>query len=66
MGSYTKIKNNVVIKNSIIGSNVIISDNSTIGSTGFGFSLKYGCANIYPHIGIVLIEDKFELVLTAQ
>ena len=62
IGSYTKIKNNVVIKNSIIGSNVIISDNSTIGSTGFGFSLRnMGAQNIYPHIGIVLIEDNVRI-----
>ena len=58
IGSNTIIKNNVVIKNSIIGSNVIITDNSTIGSTGFGFSLQnMGAQNIYPHIGIVIIED---------
>ena len=37
IGSKTKIKNNVVKKNSIIWK---ISDNSTIGSTGFGFSLQ--------------------------
>ena len=62
IGPNTKIKNNVVIKNSIIGSNVIISDNSTIGSTGFGFSLSnMGTQNIYPHIGIVLIEDNVRI-----
>ena len=62
IGSNTKIKNNVVIKNSIIGSNVIISDNSTIGSTGFGFSLSnMGAQNIYPHIGIVQIEDNVRI-----
>ena len=62
IGSNTKIKNNVVIKNSIIGSNVIISDNSTIGSTGFGFSLKnLGAKNIFPHIGIVIVEDNVRI-----
>ena len=62
IGPNTKIKNNVVIKNSIIGSNVIISDNSTIGSTGFGFSLRnMGAQNIHPHIGIVFIEDNVRI-----
>ena len=67
IGSNTKIKNNVVIKNSIIGSNVIISDNSTIGSTGFGFSLSNMGAQIFI---LILVSYKlkitFELVLTAQ
>ena len=62
IGSYTNIKNNVVIKNSIIGSNVIISDNSTIGSTGFGFSLNnLGSKNVNPHLGIVIIEDNVRI-----
>jgi len=58
IGKNCIIKNNVVIKNSIIGDNVIIADNSTIGSTGFGFSLKnMGASNISPQIGIVQIDD---------
>ena len=62
IGPESIIKNNVVIKNSIIGSNVIISDNSTIGSTGFGFSLfNLGVTNLYPHVGIVLIEDNVRI-----
>ena len=62
IGSYTNIKNNVVIKNSIVGSNVIISDNSTIGSTGFGFSLNnLGSKNVNPHLGIVIIEDNVRI-----
>lgn len=62
IGPNSIIKNNVVIKNSIIGSKVIISDNTTIGSTGFGFSLKkLGANNINPHIGIVFIEDNVRI-----
>lgn len=62
IGPNTLIKNNVVIKNSILGSNVIVSDNSTIGSTGFGFSLNnLGSKNIFPHIGIVILEDNVRI-----
>jgi UDP-3-O-[3-hydroxymyristoyl] glucosamine N-acyltransferase len=58
IGKGSIIKNNVSISNAIIGAKVIISENTTIGSTGFGFSLEnFGSNNIHPHIGIVHIED---------
>ena len=62
IGKNCIIKNNVVIKNSIIGNDVIIADNSTIGSTGFGFSLNnMGASNISPQIGIVHIDDNVSI-----
>jgi UDP-3-O-[3-hydroxymyristoyl] glucosamine N-acyltransferase len=62
IGKKSIIKNNVVIKNCIIGENVIISDNTTIGSTGFGFDLKYlGAKNLIPQVGIVVIDDNVHI-----
>ena len=62
IGSNCIIKNNVIIKNSILKDNVCISDNSTIGSTGFGFSLgKLGFENLSPHIGNVIIENNVSI-----
>jgi len=58
IGKNCIIKNNVIIKNSILSENVIISDNTTIGSSGFGFDLKFmGANNIHPQIGIVFIDE---------
>ena len=58
IGKNSIIKNNVVIKNAIINQSVTICDNTTIGSTGFGFSLKsLGSDNINPQIGIVYIDN---------
>ena len=58
IGKNCKIKSNTVIKNSILLDNVVISENCTIGSTGFGFNLNnMGSSKIFPHIGIVYIED---------
>ena len=58
IGRNCKIKSNTVIKNSILLDNVVISENCTIGSTGFGFNLNnMGSSKIFPHIGIVYIED---------
>lgn len=52
------IKNNVVIKNSLIEKNVVISDGCCIGTTGFGFDYNIrGSKNLYPHIGIVHINE---------
>ena len=62
IGKNCIIKNNVVIKNSILKDNIIVGDNTTLGSTGFGFSLNnMGSSNIYPHIGIVVIEDNVRI-----
>jgi len=62
IGNNCIIKNNVIIKNSILKNNICISDNSTIGSTGFGFSLrKLGFDNLSPHIGNVIIEDNVSI-----
>lgn len=58
IGKNNIIKNNVVIKNSILGDNITISDNTVIGSSGFGFDPKsMGSRMLFPHIGIVIIED---------
>ena len=58
IGKNNIFKNNVVIKNSILGNNITISDNTVIGSSGFGFDPEFmGSRMIFPHIGIVIIED---------
>ena len=62
IGKNCIIKNNTVIKNTIIKDDVIISDNSTIGSSGFGFDLKFpGSKNIHPQIGIVYIDNNVHI-----
>jgi UDP-3-O-[3-hydroxymyristoyl] glucosamine N-acyltransferase LpxD len=62
IGKKCIIKNNVIIKNSLLKDNVCVSDNSTIGSTGFGFSLsKLGFDNLSPHIGNVIIEENVSI-----
>jgi len=62
IGKNCIIKNNVVIKNSIIFDNVIICDNTSIGTTGFGFSLdNMGSINLNPQLGVVIIESNVHI-----
>lgn len=49
--------NAVIHHNCIIGNNCVIQANSTIGSTGFGYSLIDGAHQLIPHNGGVIIED---------
>ena len=67
------ISETAIVKNSKIGNQTkiwnfanlygcSIGDNSTIGSTGFGFSLgKLGFENLSPHIGNVIIENNVSI-----
>jgi len=62
IGKNCIIKNNVTIKNTILSENIIISDNTSIGCTGFGFDIKnIGAKDIYPHIGIVIIDNNVHI-----
>ncbi len=49
--------NAVIHHNCSIGNNCVIQANSTIGSTGFGYSLIDGAHQLIPHNGGVIIED---------
>ncbi len=62
IGKNCIIKNNTVIKNSLIKNNVVICENASIGTTGFGFDYeKRGSNFLYPHIGIVTIDDNVHI-----
>jgi UDP-3-O-[3-hydroxymyristoyl] glucosamine N-acyltransferase LpxD len=50
--------NSCILNGAQIGSNVVIGANSIVGSDGFGYEKdKYGSPIMFPHIGIVCIED---------
>ena len=61
IGDNCSIGSNTIIRNTIIKDDVKILDNCVIGKHGFGFFPNNGKNFRYPHIGIVLIEDKCEI-----
>ena len=61
IGDNCSIGSNTIIRNTIIKDDVKILDNCVIGKHGFGFFPNNSKNFRYPHIGIVLIEDKCEI-----
>jgi UDP-3-O-[3-hydroxymyristoyl] glucosamine N-acyltransferase len=62
IGRNCRLDNNVVVYyNCHLGNNVVIQANTTVGSTGFGYSLIDGSHKLIPHNGGVVIEDFVEI-----
>jgi UDP-3-O-[3-hydroxymyristoyl] glucosamine N-acyltransferase len=62
IGRNCRLDNNVVVyHNCHLGNNVVIQANTTVGSTGFGYSLIDGSHKLIPHNGGVVIEDFVEI-----
>tara|TARA_Y100001936_G_scaffold243281_1_gene281897 strand:+ start:513 stop:1490 length:978 start_codon:yes stop_codon:yes gene_type:complete len=61
IGDNSSIGSNTIIRNTVIKNEVKILDNCVIGKHGFGFFPSNSKNLRYPHIGIVLIEDKCEI-----
>jgi len=62
VGKDCRLDSNVVVyHNCHLGDNVVIQANTTIGSTGFGYSLIEGSHKLIPHNGGVVIEDFVEI-----
>jgi UDP-3-O-[3-hydroxymyristoyl] glucosamine N-acyltransferase len=62
IGANCRLDDNVVVyHNCHLGNNVVIQANTTVGSTGFGYSLIDGSHKLIPHNGGVVIEDFVEI-----
>ena len=62
IGENCRLDSNVVIYHHCrLGNHVIIQANTTIGSSGFGYSLIGGAHRLIPHNGGVVIEDCVEI-----
>ena len=65
IGNNCSIGSNTILRNTLIKNNVRILDNCVIGKHGFGFFPLENNNLRYPHIGIVIIEDKCEIGCSA-
>ena len=61
IGNNCSIGSNTIIRNCLIKNNVKILDNCVIGKHGFGFFPTQNKNLRYPHMGVVIIEDTFEI-----
>ena len=55
------IGSNNIIRNTLMKNNIRILDNCVIGKHGFGFFPIKNNNLRYPHIGVVMIEDNYEI-----
>ena len=61
IGNNCSIGSNVIIRNTIIKNDVHVLDGCIIGKKGFGFFPNHEKNIRYPHIGMVIINDKVEI-----
>jgi len=61
IGDNCSIGSNVIIRNTLINNNVTILDNCVVGKHGFGFFPNNKKNLRYPHIGIVIIGENYEI-----